>query len=143
MIKLIDCISPSQIDDVNNILHDCWFSISDISYDNNILVIPFEYIKYSGDNVVKRFFIIKKQCLPVYQANLYIHHVVRYDISDKWQIDKYDFNVLFYDENVNSITITTGCSNEITIDICHFNIHVDITDKILRYKNCYSIWPFY
>ncbi len=131
---------PTQLDLIHDIIHDCWFSVSDINFDESESKLS---IKFEGKDIekqiIKKIFVFKKVELVSYESYLIINHVQNYSIKDTERVGKYDFNILKFEDNKNEITIETGVPIEIKAIVNQFEIDVCETKNIASNKTTWTV----
>lgn len=125
-----------------DIIHDCWFDLNDITYnqDPSELIIKFEkeiVEKCISDSRKKCFLKMHKN--PIVECFLEFHDVINYELMDDEKIGRYDFNTLEFDDEKKVIRVLTGVPLDFLIEVNNFKITVEITDKVVRHKK-HLIW---
>ncbi|MGC8785703.1 MAG: hypothetical protein ACP5RN_15135 [Armatimonadota bacterium] len=125
MVLHID--SPDFIDAVNDIIHDCWFAVDDISFDAlaSRLSIPFEY-ELPG-TVAKNLFHQDYAGGRRRKGLLCFHGVLSYMLDDTERIGRYDFNRIQYDPVQGMVRIVTNIPLLLAIQVQTFEVTVEIS----------------
>ena len=128
-----------EINQINDLIHDCWFDINRINTDDNRFELHFTRYLKTKKRLQKKWFIFKQFEIPGIDCVLEIHEVKSYEISDTEKIQFYDFNELVFDQGTNTILVRTGIPLSIKIEVSSLKISVKITDKVISNK---KIWGF-
>ncbi len=134
MNKTTSIKRPDEIVKVVDAIHDCWFDIDRIHYDQNTseLIINFEKEISEKRILSGRKFFLKKSQVPIVECFLKIHHVRDYELKDEEEVGWYDFNTIEYDNENKVLRILTGIPLGFQININEFAITVEITGNIIR-----------
>ena len=121
----------SNIDDIQEIIHDCWFDLDRILFNEEIRALTIFFQKPLTEEriLVKNFFLIRKYAITVHEMELIINYVKDYEIIDTEKIGSYDFNVIKYDSVNNVLRILTGVPLKFTIFISKCDIKIFKTKK--------------
>ena len=133
---------PKELHRIVERIHDCWFDVEDVVLDKETSTLSIRYEKESQHGTVEKriFFLIRKERIPIYECFLKIGNVKKYDIRDKQQVGKYDFNDIRYNPELKRITIRTGVPIGLEIDIDRLEVLVEETEKIVDERCSISIF---
>jgi hypothetical protein len=100
MGELAKATSVDQLKRINELIHDRWFDVEDVTFDahNRVLAVRFR------DRPDEELLAPKSG--SAYELRM--HHVEKYQVEDSQQIGRYDFNVIRYDAAERKITVVTG-----------------------------------
>jgi hypothetical protein len=119
--------SLAQLIDVNQFIHDHWFDLDDVSFDQDTAVVTIRYIRPmpergpGGDRVGLASF-------------LRIHHVRHWHVEDRQRVGMYDFNEAVYDPVAKTVRITTGIPLLLLAEVNELEVSVEVTDKVAEIK---------
>lgn len=128
----------SEIDKINETIHDCWFFIDKITVNNEKMSILFTKEKHHSDEILKKVLFLKKRKYSIVQYSLNIFNVINYNIQDTANINKYDFNKLIYSLDDNEIQIVSNFPLVINIQVKNFRIEIEEL-SIIKEKKYYSL----
>lgn len=128
-----------EINQINDLIHDCWFDINSINTDDNTFKLYFTRYLETRKRLLKNSFLFKQFEIPGIECVLEIHEVKSYEISDTEKVQFYDFNELVFDQGTNTILVRTGIPLSIKIEVSSLKISAKITDKVISNK---KIWGF-
>lgn len=125
MILQVD--SPDFIDAVNDIIHDCWFDVDDVSFDASAsrLSIPFDY-ELPGA-VAKK---LLRQGYTVGRRRsglLCVNSALSYVLHDTQRIGRYDFNRIQYEPAQGVVRIETNIPLILVIHVGTLEVTVEIS----------------
>lgn len=115
----------SEIGDILDLIHDEWFDINEINFENHILSIKFRKEKNDDIKVKRNYLLWKVVEIPILECYLKIYNVTDYIIKDNQRVDFYDFNIIEYFENENKINIQTGIPLIFEINVYDFKVSVE------------------
>jgi len=95
-----DVVRATNLDDltrVNELLHDRWFDLADVTFQEGDSSLTIEFSDSAGDDIDGGD-----------RLMLAIHHVESYCVEDTQRIGRYDFNVIRYDASQRTVTVLTG-----------------------------------
>jgi len=141
MANTISIKRPDETVKVIDAIHDCWFDIDNINYNQNFAELTIKFYKeiYDKRSLRKLKFFLKKSQIPIVECFLRIHHVRDYELKDEEQVGRYDFNSLEYDNENKILRILTGIPLGLQISVDEFEISVEITDNIISQKESFTI----
>lgn len=142
MVKKMEKVTiykPDELNQINDLIHDCFFDIDRITVDNNTCILYFTRYLVSRKKPIKRWFLFKQYETPGLECILEIHEVKSYSIKDTQKVRFYDLNELIFDQKTNMILVRTGIPVSIKIEVSSFKISVWTTDKVISNK---KIWGF-
>ena len=130
-----------QLSNVIDFIHDCWFSLSEVNFDEKASLIRISFEKEMSDSPqkVKKIFFMKRMEIAVVECVLNICDVEKYDVEDTEKIDKYDFNEIHYDKQKGVLSISTGIPLRFNIDVKRLDISVNVTSNVLYTR---KVWRF-
>jgi hypothetical protein len=133
MAMVLTIESPKDLDAINDLLHDRWFSKDDIVFNHGdaSLVIRFRGEASDKTSTTGRRSFPKRDKRPFVEWILKIRNVQTYSIVDTAEIGQYDFNELVYDESTRTVTITSGFPFQIIVAVKDLAITVEETAKVL------------
>ena len=116
-MKKVTIYKPDELNQINNLIHTCFFDIDRITVANNTFLLYFTRYSESRKKPVKRWFLFKQYETPGLDCILAIHKVKSYSIKDTQKVRFYDLNELAFDQATNMILIRTGIPLSIEIEI--------------------------
>lgn len=116
-MKKVTIYKPDELNQINNLIHNCFFDIDRITVANNTFLLYFTRYSESRKKPVKRWFLFKQYETPGLDCILAIHKVKSYSIKDTQKVQFYDLNELAFDQATNMILIRTGIPLSIEIEI--------------------------
>jgi hypothetical protein len=127
---------PDRIEDIDDVIHDCFFDVDGISFEpaTSVLSIRFRREALDKSRVLKRGWLLKKWEIPVAECLLKFNHVESYKIEDTEQVGRYNLMDLEYDPQRRRILVNTGVPIHIEIFVAKFEIEVEETDKIVEVR---------
>lgn len=138
-MEKITIYKPDELNQINDLIHDCFFDIDRITVNNNTFILYFTRYLESRKKPVNRWFFFKQYEIPGLECILEIHEVKSYSIKDTQKVQFYDLNELAFDQATNMVKIRTEIPLSIEIEVLSLKISVVITDKIISSK---KVWGF-
>jgi hypothetical protein len=126
---VLEIQDAARLDEIADYIHDCFFNVSDVTFDRRAktLVVPYrrrsDRLRVSGRLGWRR--------RPFTRWILRFGLVRDYAIHDTEQIDSYNFNVLQYDADRHVISIRTGVPLEFEVQVDDVLVTVESTDAIV------------
>lgn len=120
--------NPDEISRLLDYLHDEFFEIEDIKYDETkrILKIPYRRIFHNGPSRVIRNWIIGRTIeVDVLRCLLRIKNTEKYEITDEAHIGVYSFNSLKYNKESKQLIFTCCEPCELRVNISEINIEYE------------------
>ncbi len=113
MNEIISIDNFSQINNVLDLVHDCWFDIEKIQFSEQ-------------DSILKLFFEEKKlfKFGKKKTGVLKVKNVISYKIKESEYVGIYDINRIGFDEKNKTLFIITGIPLNFFIKVSSFNISV-------------------
>jgi hypothetical protein len=142
MVKKMEKVTiykPDELNQINDLIHDCFFDIDRITVNNNTFILYFTYYLESRKKPVNKWFLFKQYETPGIECILGIHKVKSYSIKDSQKVQIYDLNELVFDQATKIILVRTGIPLSIEIEVLSLKISVVITDKVISSK---KFWGF-
>ena len=138
VISIKDC---SEIDVINDAIHDCWFDVANISVDHETSVFKLIYEKEMEEQaeVIKDFYLMRKVKVPVIECYLLINNVKEYKMQDSENVGRYDLTYIDCNESLGEIAIVTGVPISITLKVSSTSICVEMTDKVIEHKTKFTL----
>lgn len=123
MILQID--SPDFIDAVNDIIHDCWFAVEEISFDAlaSRLTIPFEYETCAATS---RELLRQARSVERRPGILQFDNVLSYVLEDTERVGRYDFNRIQYRSDQRVVEVITNIPLRLAIQVGTFHVAVEV-----------------
>lgn len=133
---------PNQIPDIVKLIHDCFFSLDDITFDSINLVYSIKFTRqdYKKSSLLWKLWFLKKWQIPSIESIFKIHHVESYSVKDPTRVGKYNFIDLEYDQGSRRIKIITGIPINIELIVTKFEVAVEDTGKIVDTKAVTTIF---
>lgn len=124
----------SELRRINEIIHDYWFDLDDVTFDEatSMLEIRFSRPSVRTDSPASRWWLLRRVEVPYVESFLRIHHVRSWALQDTERIGSYDFNELRFDEGKQRIQITTGVPLSLAVDVARLEVSVLVTDHVVR-----------
>lgn len=97
-MRTITATEPSALDVVTDVIHDAWFDVDEVTFEDGQVRVPF--------TVRRAIFRSAEPDAP--RSSLLIRHVTALDLEDTQGIGRYDFNRLRFDENAGRLSIDSG-----------------------------------
>jgi hypothetical protein len=104
---------PGDLSQVNGLIHDCWFDVTQIREEGTDLLIPF------ASRLVVR------AAAAVFDSAVRIGAVRSWRLIDTEQIAVYDFSGMSFDEARGRLTIEGNIPLTIEVDVARFFISVE------------------
>jgi len=141
MSQILKFSDPSNLPKLVDIIHDCWFEMEDVSFDekSSILIIKFGKENLEKKEVVSKILFLKKNRVPTFECYMKIHHVNSYEIIDQEKVGKYDFNEVKYDPSFGKIVMTTGIPLGFEVTVDKFEVSIEETDKMIEERISLSV----
>ncbi len=136
MAKFLRITHPSELDAVNDIIHDCYFDIADIVFDSSAASLSFKFRKLvtRGKHGWKDFFSTSRM-LPATECFLRFAGVESYQVNDTQKVGTYDLNVLEYNPKEGCVKVLTGIPIEVKVQVTRFDVSVEVTDNLIEPSN--------
>ena len=138
-MEKVTIYKPDELNQINDLIHDCFFDIDRITVDNNAFRLYFTRYLESRKKPINKWFLFKQYEIPGLECILEIHEVKSYSIKDSQKVQLYDLNELVFDQATKIILVQTGIPLSIEIEVLSLKISVVITDKIISSK---KVWGF-
>jgi hypothetical protein len=119
--------SVAQLVDVNQFIHDHWFDLDDVSFDQDTAVVTIHYIRPMPERGPGRDRV-------GLESFLRIHHVRHWHVEDLQRVGMYDFNEVVYDPVAKTVRITTGIPLSLLAEVNELEVSVEVTDKVAEIK---------
>lgn len=131
-----------QISDIVEIIHDCWFDVSDILFDpeKSVLSVKFKREAMGKSRIIERRWIFKKWEIPLVECFLNFYHVTDYSVKDRAHIGTYVFTDLEYDAQLKRIVINTVATLDVTVSVEELEISVEETDNIIKTRTITTLF---
>lgn len=131
--ELISTSQPEDLESINAIVHDRWFSVSKVEFDKSTASLSIKFSMPIGNNfrVDKRFFFLEKVRIPIVECAIDFYNISNYKILDTEKIDIYDFNIISYSASDGLINISTGVPLLFHIYTTNFSLSIKKTDKVV------------
>lgn len=138
-MERVTIYKPDELNQINDLIHDCFFDIDRITIDNNTFILYFTRYLESRKKPINSWFLFKQYETPGLECILEIHEVKSYNIKDTQKVQFYDLNELAFNQATNMILIRTEIPLSIEIEVLSLKISVVITDKVISSK---KVWGF-
>lgn len=138
-MEKITIYKSDNLNQINDLIHDCFFDIDRITVDNNTFILYFTRYLESRKKPINSWFLFKQYETPGLECILEIHEVKSYSIKDTQKVQFNDLNELAFDQATNMILIRTEIPLSIEIEVLSLKISVVITDKVISSK---KVWGF-
>lgn len=133
MAKSLRVTNRNELEEVNNLIHDCYFDVAEIEFDATTLVLSFRFLCPSDTRKFWwRDFFSTSKMRPAIECFLRIGNVESYSIDDKQKVGTYDFNVLDYESSTATLTVRTGIPIGIEIHVRTLDVLVEMTDNVIE-----------
>lgn len=125
--------NPARIEDVNRVIHDCFFNVDDISFDSetSILTIGFKREALDMSSLLRDGWLFKKWQIPITKCLLKFYHVKSHRVADTEAVGRYNLLELEYDHLQRRVVVKTGVPMQIEIVVEKLEIEVEQTDTII------------
>lgn len=117
---------PEQLDVINDIIHDCYFKISDVVFDSESSTMTFKFRRPVATQGVRlRDFVYRSKTRPTTECLLRIYRVEGYSVEDAEGVEIYDFDVLEFDSSTSSIRVKTNIPIDSNLAVLGCEISVE------------------
>jgi hypothetical protein len=127
----ITATTKGELERVNDLIHDRWFWLEDIIFDETASQLVVRFSRPSGGSSTQPLTREAPQ-----QANtewhLIIESVQEWSVRETEGIGEYDFNVLDYSESTRTITVSTGVPLEFRVQVLGLSVRVSDTGRNVR-----------
>jgi hypothetical protein len=126
MTGIVNVTKPDDIEAANDVIHDCFFSVEDISFDSEASVLSFKFHRpMPSGRLALRDFVYSSKTKPMREYMLIIRNVKSYSIEDTEKVGTYDFDVLEFDPSTHRISIRTNIPIAITVVVRDLDIWIE------------------
>jgi hypothetical protein len=128
--------TASELSKINQLIHDYWFDIEDVSFDAQagVVTLPFTRPEQDKDREVGKARLLQKVEVPYYLFLLRIYHVKQWHVEDRERVGLYDFNEVIYELPSGLVRITTGIPIHLVAEVEELELSVEKTDKVVSTK---------
>lgn len=139
--KLITIKDCSEIDIINDAIHDCWFDVAKIlvDYEASEFKLIYEKEVEEKSEVIRNFYLMRKVKIPIIECNLSIKNVSECNIQDSENVERYDLTRIDCNNSLGEVTITTGVPILINLKVDSILISIELTDRIIGYKTKFTL----
>lgn len=120
--------SASELAPVNQFIHDEWFDVDEIVFDEGagVVTIPFtrpaqEQQGHRIGRVGRLYQVEVDKC----ESYLRIYHVRHWSVEDSQLVGRYDFNEVKYDPESKIVRITTGVPIVLLAEVGELEVSVE------------------
>lgn len=126
----INTTYPRDLRLISGLIRDAFFRPADVRFNEakGTLEIPFVSAVREQGQPIRQTLLSRRMKVPVVQCLLRISHVASYEVLDPEQYEWYDFNLLRYDENAQSLTVISNFKYRITAKLTGFAVSAEKTD---------------
>ncbi|MBF0216871.1 MAG: hypothetical protein HQL30_07765 [Candidatus Omnitrophica bacterium] len=141
-MKILNFNDASQLNPLNDLIHDEYFSLDEVKKDGSALEIPFRRIfhYYSSPRIIKRGLLSEVGEVDCLRCVLKISNVQKYEVIDKSGIGTYSFDGAEYDPASRILRFLAHQSCEINVTISA--IAVEYREIEYRGKAHIRYWIF-
>jgi hypothetical protein len=124
---------PSELRQINYLIHDYWFNVEEILFDPQlgVVTIPFERPAHDGASSTGLAGVFRGVEAPYYQYFLKIYHVRAWHVEDRQHVELYDFNEVVYEPDAKLVKITTGIPIHLAAEVKELDIRVEQTGRMV------------
>jgi hypothetical protein len=142
MMPLSRITKREQIENVNQHIHDQYFSLSELSYEptTRMLRIPFEAEDRSQAMGPWYQYFCKRWRFKVFKHVLEIQHVESHRIDDSANISSYTFDAINLTVNGRTLTISACEDLQIILEIDKLDIAIFRTNEYLGIRSVLAIF---
>jgi hypothetical protein len=136
--------SPESLVALNDLVHDGWFRLSAIEYDDerHVLSIPVERESAEESRVQRVAPLVDEIVTPIREAELSIGEVKGFEFEDQADIDRYDINEVAYFSDAKEVLITSSFPVTVRIKVERLRLEIKSGD-VVRYQIARRPgWPF-
>ena len=109
LICLAGITRADELSALTGWIHDCWFSLGGIVFNEDSHQLEIEYKReFLDEGTVVQNGLLKTVEAPVYTCYLIINGVTEYAIDDTESVGEYDFNDIDFDGATKTLKISTG-----------------------------------
>lgn len=133
--------NDEELKTVNSIIHDCWFHLSELTYnqDGGIVTLPFQKPTFQRKSLSWSVLFLKGWAVPIIEWVATIKSVVQCTVEDQARIDKYDIASIRYNPRQNIISICSGFPLTISLVVHHLDIEIAESDKMFGNEKTISL----
>jgi hypothetical protein len=132
----------SQLNSLNDLIHDEYFCLDEIKQDNGTLEIPFRRIfhYYNPPRIIKRGILSKVGEVDCLRCVLKVYNVQKYEVTDKSKIGTYSFNEVEYNSELRILKFhaNEACDLNVTISA----VSIEYREIEYRGKARIKYWIF-
>jgi hypothetical protein len=126
MTEIINVKKPGDIRAANDIIHDSFFDVDDITFNSQTSVLSFKFRRpIPSKRLALTDFVYSSRTKPAHEYMLIIRNVESYSIRDTEKVGTYDFDVLEFDPSTRRISIRTNIPIGISIVVRDLDIWVE------------------
>ncbi len=139
---IVSVSDPNLLDKINNVVHDCFFDVDDISFDSGrrVLSIEFKREALERSKLLRTRGPLKTWQIPIIQCMLKFFHVASYEINDTEGVGTYDLKEVTFESQSSRIVVKTGIPIQIEVQVSSFEIEIEETDKTVGSKSLNSVF---
>lgn len=132
----------SELNSLNDVIHDEYFCLNDVKQDKNTLEVPFRRIfhYYNPPQIIKRGLLSKIGEIDVLRCALTINNVEKYEVVDRSRIGTYSFNAVEYDDKSRMLKFHT--SEDCDLNVAVSGISIEYREIEYRGKARIRYWLF-
>ncbi|MBN1907068.1 MAG: hypothetical protein JW927_18460 [Deltaproteobacteria bacterium] len=134
MSKEIIIKNDVEINVINDLIHDCWFSKDAIFYDKLSSSLTIRYRRELSDKkkTLWKKYLLKRYSIPIVEFILQFKYVINYKISNGKNAESWDiFNKINFLPNDRKILVKTCIATTFEIVVDNFYISIMETDNIV------------
>jgi hypothetical protein len=113
---------PSELRQINYLIHDYWFNVEEILFDRPA---------HDGASSTGLAGVFRGVEAPYYQYFLKIYHVRAWHVEDRQHVELYDFNEVVYEPDAKLVKITTGIPIHLAAEVKELDIRVEQTGRMV------------
>lgn len=133
--------APQQLKLIDERIHDRWFWISDIDFDEaaGTVVIAFEDALPEARRLIRRLGPFKQFAIPIVEVHLKINNVVAWRAEDSEGVDKVDFNSLDFNAARKVLRVLTNIPSKCEAEISDLDVVLEPTGKGLSTRASWTL----
>ena len=127
--KFLVVTDPSQFDELLCMIHDEFFDLDEVRYNNEqcVLEIPYRRVFHQGPSrIVRQWIIYSVREKDVLRSRLRIHGVKEYEVQDLAQIHTYSINTIDYDPEASQLLV--HCDPDLKLRILVNELKIESQD---------------
>lgn len=134
MTTQVHVTDPRQLDAINRLIHDHWFSVDDVVFrpDEQRLTVKFFRPASAGAETIQHILFLRRVRVPIAEWWLEVAAVESFTLQETEGVGRYDFNEIEYSDPGHTLTVKTSIPLVFWMVVQQLDVTVRETAKVVE-----------